>query len=304
MIKKLSLGLSTAVVMTWSPADAQSRLVVAAAFSFGTAANNIIPAFGNYYITNHNIDYSDMPLIVSGAPNLESSIINGTLYADLFLSSSAEEPEDLARHYPKLVVGEPFVFAIDSLELYSTTVDISDGLPHPLTTNILIPDPTEDNYGAAAAQILASWPWRILASSIPAAYATTPGSLVHTQPSVGQVYRQLLRGRYPYGFVAKSQICQDILGTVTYDAGSYHHEYKPFGRHHYNPELVTLTGIKLAKTRTPDQETELKNFIAFLTGTKDTYGTATNAGTGWIESYCFKLPEHFGGEWADLDDHR
>jgi hypothetical protein len=135
-------------------------------------------------------------------------------------------------------------------------------------------------------------------------FASTSG-LVSTVFNVGETYAELTApASFPYGFVAKSQMCfQATLGVDTYDAGSYHHEYKPFGRHPYDPELITLTAIKLARTRTPDEETGLKNFIAFLTGTKDTYGIATNNGTAWIEGHCFKLPRHFGEEWADRDDH-
>jgi molybdate transport system substrate-binding protein len=294
MMKKLALGVSAAVVAMSSPASAQ--IVVATTPSFAAAANYIIPAFENYYYTYHNLNFDDIPLISSGVANIEATITGGANTFDIFLAPSAEVIEDLVKNHRKLVVGEPFVYAEDSLELWSASVDISDGLPFPLTTTFLIPNPAEDNYGAAAAQILAERPWRIPASKIPAPATSIPGSFVATSFSVGQVYSSLAHGRYPYGFVARSQICSyaPLTKTYSYPSGSYHHEYKPFDpKHHYDPELVTLTAVKLAKTRTPDQEAVLKNFIAFLTGTRDTFGTRTDEGTAWIESFCFKLPHHF-----------
>jgi molybdate transport system substrate-binding protein len=141
-----------------------------------------------------------------------------------------------------------------------------------------------DNYGAAAAEVLASPPWRIAKSSIPSA-------LVLTRSSVGVAFSSVKRGSIAYGFVAKSEICQFQNGTYTYIDG-FPHEYKPLDfPHPYNPLLLKLTGIELARAgRTKDQATELANFVSFLTGTRDSFHTATSNGTSLIQGYCFQLP--------------
>jgi hypothetical protein len=66
--------------------------------------------------------------------------------------------------------------------------------------------------------------------------------------------------------------------------------------HPYDADLVTLTGIKLARSRTSDQETELANFISFLTGAEDSFGDVPADGTSILRSHCFRLPGR-----ADLD---
>jgi molybdate transport system substrate-binding protein len=221
-------------------------------------------------------------------------------------------PEHLARHYPKLVVGRPFPVAIDSLVLYSPSVDISAGLPFPLTTKFAIPDPAQDNFGVAAFQVISQRPWRIPASAIPPAFQSIPGSFVLTYPSVGTTFAVVRHAGIPYGFIARSEVCTlNTLtipnGTPSYPTGSFHHEYRPFGRHPYTPELVTVTAIRIANNRTADQEQALANYVAFLTGAKDSFGNTNILQDGFtfgqdrIRAYCLKIPGPFGWEAADLD---
>jgi molybdate transport system substrate-binding protein len=163
-MKKMALGLSTAMAVIWSaPANAQNTLEIAPPPVFAKPALDFSGAFGAWYNLHNTVDYSS-GLSVDSDSDIESDIINGNIFIDLFFSATPEIPERLARHHPKLVVGRPFPVAIDSLELYSPSVDISAGLPFPLTTKFAIPDPTQDNYGVAAAHILAQLPWRIPAS--------------------------------------------------------------------------------------------------------------------------------------------
>jgi molybdate transport system substrate-binding protein len=308
-MKKLTLGLSAAAALMWSaPADAQDVFAIATDSAFANALLDFSFSFEATYFFYHNIDYS-FAEVVAGDAQIEEKIINGTIFVDMYLSSTPEKPEYLARHYPKLVAGRPFPVAIDSLELYSPSVDISAGLPFPLTTKFAMPDPTRDNFGAAAFQIISRWPWRIPASSIPAPFQSIPGSLVATYFDVGSSFAAVDIGKYPYGFVAKSKICSHnlIAGTYIYPDGSFHHEYKPFGRHPYNPELVTVTAIKLAKNRTALQEQALDNYVAYLTGTKDTFGNVVTNKDGFtpgqdvFRGYCLKIPGRFGWEHVDLD---
>jgi molybdate transport system substrate-binding protein len=282
-MKTLAFGLSAALVMIYSPADAATTIKIAVAPSFAKTANDIVGAFQSYYLATNGLSYS-VVLTVKTAQQIEADIIAGgtTGPYDLFLSSSKNEPHDLARNHASLVTGASFNFARDVLELYSTSVDVTGGLPSPLTADFVIPDPTQDNYGAAAAQILASPPWNIPTSSI-------PGGFVFTRSNVGATYAAVKKGTFGYGFVAKSQICQFANGVHTYPAGSYHDEYKPDDEAHpYAPQH--LTGIEIALTRTTDQATELANFVSFLTGAADSFGVASSIGTSLIQGYCFRLP--------------
>src|SRR5258708_31599825 len=61
---------------------------------------------------------------------------------DVVFFCTPEIPERLARRYPQLVVGRPFPFAIDSLIFYSPLTDITAGMPSPLSTQFVIPDPS------------------------------------------------------------------------------------------------------------------------------------------------------------------
>jgi molybdate transport system substrate-binding protein len=272
-MKKLALGLSTPLVMIYSPAHAAATINVAVAASFAKTANDIVGAFQSYYFTTYGLSYS-VALTVDTAQQIEADIIAGgtTGPYDLFLSSSKNEPNDLAKNYPSLVTGASFNYARDVLELYSISVNISGGLPYPLTTNFVIADPTQDNYGAAAAQILASQPWSIPTSSI-------PGGFVVTRSDVGTSYSAVKKGNFAHGFVAKSQICQYANGVYTYPALSYHHEYKPNDdAHPYATQH--LTGIEISLAGTTDQATELANFVSFLTGAADSNGVANSNWNG------------------------
>jgi hypothetical protein len=71
--------------------------------------------------------------------------------------------------------------------------------------------------------------------------------------------------------------------------------------HPYDADLVALTGIRLAKTRTPYQETELANFISFLTGAADSFGDTPADGTSILLSHRFGLPGHADQDAADRE---
>ncbi len=291
--KWLALGLGAALAAMWPlPTDAQ--IVIAAARGFGPAASEIVRAFGFYYGPHRDLNNrGNVTVIVKDAATIESDITSNPLTYDLFLSTSRDEPEDLAKNNGSLVAGQPFAFAVDAVDLFSPSIDITAGLKSPLTTEFLIPDPDNDNYGEAVAQILASPPWNIPDSAI-------PGGYVVALPNASTVYAALRFGKHPFGFVARSQICKFANGAFSYPPGSYHREYKPGDpAHPYDAELVTLTGIKLSRSRTSDQDTELRNFISFLTGTEDAYGDVPTDGTRIIQSYCFSPPQHHDQDAAD-----
>lgn len=277
-MKQLTLGLSASVALMCSDARATTiNIKVAVASSFGNAASDLASAFQAYYGA-YGLTYT-ISLSIASAQTLEADIIGGGAF-DLFLSSSKKEPKDLADNYPSLVVGTPFKYAKDFLALYSKSVDIGAGLPYPLTTDFVIPDPTKDVYGEAAAEVLSSYPWYIDPATFPSGHA-------FTKRNVGASFAAVDIGLYSYGFLAKSQICFNGASGQTFPAGSYHHIYKPNNEDHPSEKLV-LKGIKIAHTRTTDQETELSNFVAFLTGGVDSNSNTTLIGKNVIEGYCFK----------------
>jgi molybdate transport system substrate-binding protein len=280
--------------MVWSPAKADIQVFVDE--TFVNAASDIIGAFQAYYVTNYNLNYGIGLSFTSGG-SFVSQFDSQTNVYDLYISSTIDNAEYLRRHYRPQVIGRPFVFGQDIVSLYSPSVDISAGLPFPLTTTFAIPDPTMDNFGEAAVQILASRPWRIPPSKI-------PGGLVMTWLDVDTTLAAIESGYFPYGFTAKSAFCRyaSSVGYV-YPAGSFHHDYEPYDpEHRYDPGLVTLTGIVLAKVnaRTADENTELQNFISFLLGTPNFQGVSNTTGPAIVRSYCFKLIPPHDRDWPDL----
>jgi molybdate transport system substrate-binding protein len=277
-MKMLAVALSAAFVMSYSQADAQT-ISIAVAPSFGKTANDLAGAFSSYYGLNFGVSYN-VSLQIEDDASIQSDIEAGgtTGPYDLYLASGALPVANLVINAPSLV-SSAFIYGKDALELYSPTVDVTGGLPFPLNTNFVMPDPTADVYGLSAAGVLLVGPWHIPPTAI-------PGGYVFTSPSVGTTYSLVKVGAYPYGFVARSQICRSNSGVRTYNAGSYHKEYGLSNG--ATPQL--LTAATIAKTRTTDQNTVLSNFIAFMTGTADSNGVTTTFGTGIIQGYCFDLP--------------
>ncbi|WOJ91281.1 substrate-binding domain-containing protein [Methylocapsa polymorpha] len=274
-MKKLIFGASIALQAMCSSAYAAANIKIGVAANFSNTLNAIISSFQNYY----NGSGYTFTVTVDSTTNLKNAIIAGgtTGPYDLFLSADFAAPQALYTSYNSFVVGSPFPYAIGSLELYSgpvNTVNISAGLPSPLTTDFVIADPTKAPYGLAASQVLASSPWNI---------TTIPSGHVFTRPNINSTYSAVQAGTYAYGFVAKSAICQYTGGSEHYISGTYHHEYLyNDASHPYNQ--IKQYGIEIALTRTTDQNTELTNFVNFLTG------VGTSLGTAKIQQYCYILP--------------
>jgi len=280
--KTRNICAAFALALVCSPAEAATITIrVGVDPAFAATASDLISAFQNYY-SDFGLSYS---VVLTAAPSsqLESDIVAGgaTGPYDLLLAGSIKEPLDLALNYPGLIVGGPVPYAKDYLTLYSETVDISAGLPYPLTTNIVLPDPTQDIYGLAAASLLAFPPWRT---------TTIPSGYVFTRPNSRSAFAAIKAGNYAYGFVANSKVCSlDANGNPFYPAGSYHYTYNA-GFNALFSAVLTLTGVKLAQTRTTDQETELSNFLSFLSAAADSAGNTTTAGTDILKGHCFKIP--------------
>lgn len=269
-LKTLLMGLSaTALAFAAPPAQAASTIKVAVDSAFAKTANDLVSAFQYTYPSG---GYS-VVVTAGDSASLEASIIAGATY-DLFLAGSPKQPTDLAANYPSLVAGATFKYAKDALALYSTTTDISSGLPFFLGKKVLVPDPATDPYGKLGA---------VAAALPPSLVLRIPGPRSAVSPNAGASLAALNFGAYPFGFVANSAICSlDASGQPSYDEGTYHHVYPLLA--------VTLTGVKLVATRTADQDAELNNFMAFLTGTVDVDGALSTAGTDVVSGHCFKIP--------------
>jgi hypothetical protein len=96
-MKKLALGLSGALAMMCSPADAQTQIVIAADNAFFNQTNDIVATVEAYYFTIHNLSY-DASIVATDSPQLAANIIAGTFYPDLFISAVPKQVEDLKRH--------------------------------------------------------------------------------------------------------------------------------------------------------------------------------------------------------------
>jgi molybdate transport system substrate-binding protein len=315
-MKKLALGLSAATVLWSASADAQvANLQVFTNVPFSNTAVELSYSFAAAYSILHNLNYN-FGIGVMDDGSIESAIIGqnngqpptGPYGMDVAFFTTPEIPEYLARHYPQLIVGRPFPVAVDSLLLYSSSVNISAGLPSPLTTQIVIPDPTyynlsrhldipNDNFGVAAAEVLEQWPWRIPTWTI-----SLPGSLVANGGAVGTTYAALKFGDFPYGFINRAAVCRaDSNGNNQKYNAPFYDVYEPFGKHPYNPMLVTVTAVHLARTRDAYTETAVNDLVAYLKGKKDSFGNVQPQGQNLIRSYCYTLPETFWG--AAFLDH-
>jgi molybdate transport system substrate-binding protein len=281
---KLAVGLSAAVVMSHAPADAATiTLRIAVAPNFANAANEIAASFAGYYSVGSGLTYS-VGISVEDDASFQAEIAAaGTTGAyDLYLGSSHQAIQNLTTSNASLVLST-FNYAKDVLELYSPSIDVTGGLPYPLTTTFVMPNPATDNIGMMAADVLANGPWQIPESAIPGGFVATGGSSNTT-------YSAIKRGKFPYGFVGRSQICTYSDGTFNFIAGSYHADYgPPQGARPPTPLHLTAATL-VSTTRTADQNTALANLVAFITGTADTTGVTTTQGLDLIQSHCFDLP--------------
>jgi molybdate transport system substrate-binding protein len=271
-IRKLTLGLSAGLAIMYSSAHATTiSIKIGASPSVATMLVDLIGSFQGYSYAS-GLTY-DIVVTVDTTANLQASIVSGGAAGpyDLYLTDDHNSTDYLELNYPSYLESPPFHFADDYVDLYSASVDIHNGLPYPLTTPVVIADPTVDVYGKAASSILASSPWSI---------TTIPSTNVATEPSVAVTQAAVELGNFSYGFVAKSAICSNPSGTEIYPAGTYHAEYTPNGTHPY--AKIKVSGAKIAiAARTTDQETELTNFVNFLTGSGTTRGTAV------LQRYCY-----------------
>lgn len=215
--------------------------------------------------------------------NLKANIIAGGTAGpyDLFLSADKSTPDSLVLNNPTIVIAPDFKYAIGSLILWSNTagVNLSGGLPYPLTQDFVIADPTKAPYGLAATQVLSSSPWLIPTSTV------YPSGHVKIQPNIIATYNSVKAKTYPYGFINLSAVCtQNVttgVQTITAPSSTSYKQYL------YNDPLHPYTqilqyGLKIQRTaRTAAETTQLNNFVTYLTSNT----TALN----YIKGACYTL---------------
>jgi len=262
-----SLNVGTTYVLA-SPIGAQF---------FGRS--DLINSFVEYYFEK-GVEYDTIAMTVTTPDSMVEDICKGNASGYDLVMLPGKTVYKLLRRCHKMVIGSPFIFGFDTLSLYSKNTDISNGLPSSLTTPFAVADPKEDAYGIATSQLLDTFPRSRHASA---------HGIIQTRPDTPTVQASI--EDYPgpntvkYGFIAKSQICGSFGGTEYYnfDVGLYHHNYSPSDSSHpYFP--IPLVGIKVVNKRTPDQENELNQLVAY------TLGVGTNRGTNALKEYCLQLP--------------
>ncbi len=266
-------GTLAGTLLAALPAQAATTIKVGVAANFTATLTQLVSTFKLLY------PGTDITFVSDSSANLQAAIINKTAVYDLFLSADKTRPQQLATNNPTLVIGQPFLYAVGELELWSPTVNISAGLPSPIPRDIVLADPNKAPYGTAAAQVLSTAPW-----SIPwvagAAYPPAGTAHVATKANISLTYAAVKTGAYGYGFIAQSSICKLVNNVKTFSSG-FHHTY-PYNDSVHPHTQIAQYGIKVVNSaRTAAQDTVLTNFLAFL--------TTNTTGKNIIKSYCYSL---------------
>jgi molybdate transport system substrate-binding protein len=311
--KQWMLGVTSAAILVSSSfaADAGSphastniNLAVASNFYGFPPANSAITDLINAFEAE-NPGYT-VTVVDNGATgDLENRIISGnSLGVDLFLAADTEHPLDLLTNHFNLVA--PYNFPPSSPKLYifnyaqgilallSNTpgVDVSCDptgscgfAPPPTYTSVAIADPSLAPYGVAAQTVLTGR--YDVGFPLP--------SYVHKYPNITAAFNAVKNGTDPIGFVAMSAICSAGIyptagnGTsaLAYFAIESTTTMPPMLVNNYNP--LTQAGIAVKSSRGSAQNTELQDFVDFLTD----FTTSPSPDSPMIttlKKFCYSAP--------------
>jgi molybdate transport system substrate-binding protein len=257
-------GAGVAVsVLALSSLSAQAQTV-----RVGVAANFAAPLLALVNDYNARIDPSATITITSKSTGvLKGEILSGGTSGpyDLFLAADQPAPVAVAAvsgltiNWP--TGNAPFLYTTGEIVLWSDTVNISGGLPNPLTANVVIADPANAPYGFAGMQEINN----VLSAGLTStsSYPVTVGSYaVHTAANIDATYNAVAAHTYDYGFVAKSRVCQRVGGVETF-TGVSHHVYPWNGSPGHNQLVQYGVGINISG-RAPADTQALKDFIDYL----------------------------------------
>lgn len=256
------------VALLGSPARAASITVAVTPIAAGAVTDLVSDFLADFSSSGYSVSV----IVIPDADAKDAILAGAAPTPDLFLAQSYLAPLELAGRNPRLVSGNVFPYATDTLVLYSSAgknVDISAGLPPRASLQrFSLPDPaSKDPYGVAAVQALKDT-YR---------YAETRG-LTQKVGDAASSYAAVQFLDAPYGFTGKSQICSAVAGVEEFEPGSFRHEYDL--RDSDTPVDIVLAGVKIARQRAAEDEAELSDFVRYLTG----------AGSVNFSQHCFKLP--------------
>jgi len=306
--KQLMLGAASAAILMSSSFAAHAKtninLAVASNFYGVPPSNSAITDLINVFEMD-NPNYKVTVVDNGATATLASHIISGnTLKVDLFLAADTATPLDLLTNYFYLVAPYnsafrpplyTFNYATGILALLSNTpgVDLSCAtgtcgyVPDPnVYKTVAIADPSLAPYGVAAQTVLTG------------RYDLMPplsgNPLVHEYPNITAAFNAVIAQTDPVGFVAMSAICSNgsypTPGNGTSALAYFSIESSSVPGiliNNYNP--LTQAGIAIRNRRTPAQNTELEDFVAFLTD----FTTSPSPDSPMIttlKKYCYSAP--------------
>ena len=261
------------------PTKININLAVASNFYGVPPSNSAITDIINAFEAE-NPKYTVTVVDNGATATLASHIINdNTLRVDLFLAADTATPLDLLTNHFDLVApynssfNPPlytFNYAQGVLALLSNTPDVdvscdtggTCGYNPGVYKTVAIADPSLAPYGVAAQTVLTG------RYGLAAPLSSNP--LVHEYPNITATFDAVIAETDPVGFVAMSAICS--MGSYpTAGNGTSALAYFSIGSgtqpgtivNNYNP--LTQAGIPIRNHRTPAQNVELEDFVAFLT---------------------------------------
>ncbi|MCK9917107.1 molybdate ABC transporter substrate-binding protein [Microbacteriaceae bacterium K1510] len=219
---------------------------------------------------------------------LENQIISGnSLNVDLFLAADTAHPQDLYTAHSSLVVGTVFTYAVGTLAFWSNKsgVDVtcnpggSCGYNSTTYPKVAIADPINAPYGTAANTLLTG------RYTLTQPLSSNP--LVNIYSNIDLTYQAVNTGSETVGFVALSQLCRN---------GSYPQTgsvlvYPPTDTSHspviYNYSPINQGGIRIARSRSIPENTELNAFVAYLL---DHTASPPSQMVTTLVNYCYGIP--------------
>lgn len=289
-IKLLVQGGATAALLAASSLGAHAaniNLAVASNFYIsGTVGNSPIADLIAAYLNSHPAD--TVTVVQNGATGtLETQITSGNaLGVDLFLAADTAHPQDLVTRFPNLVVDDPFNYAIGTLVFWSNTTNVnvtcsagSCGYNASVYPKVAIADPSTAPYGVAANTVLTG--------RYSLAAPLSSNTLVSEFSNIDTTFAAVQNQSVTVGFVALSQICHNGSYPTSGSALVYPPTDTSVSPVVFNYNPIVQAGIKIANTRTSDQETELSAFVAFLT---DHSTSPPSQMITTLTSYCYSVP--------------
>ncbi|WP_315706188.1 MULTISPECIES: molybdate ABC transporter substrate-binding protein [unclassified Bradyrhizobium] len=283
-------GLAAALLATSSFGAQAANINIAVASNFynsGQAGSSAIADLIAAFQTAN--PGSTVTVVQNGATGtLESQITGGNgLGVDLFLAADTAHPQDLATNYSSLVVGSPFNYAVGTLVFWSNTPNVnvtcssggSCGYNSSTYHNVAIANPSTAPYGLAANTVLTG------RYGLTAPLSTNP--LVSEYSNIDTTLAAVKNQTATVGFVALSQICQNGSYPTSGSALVYPPTDTSVSPVIFNYNPIVQAGIRIARTRTTDQNTELDAFVAYLT---DYTTLPPSQMITTLTNYCYSTP--------------